>query len=257
MVEGNMIWSFAKQFLPLILMLNLFFNSVSYSNGFDGRKANIDIAAFENHLQHIYTSCKLQESGLDYKLFRQGAIGFYNARNKHSSSASKNILSIIDFKKASTDKRLWIIDMLSKNLLYHSLVAHGKNTGENEAVNFSNCSNSNMSSIGFYVTENCYSGKHGLSLVIEGLDANFNTNAKIRSVVIHSADYVSEEFIKCNGRLGRSQGCPAIPVEDHKEVINTIKEGTVLYIYYPCSNYSSKLLNETIAIEEFQRSSYK
>jgi hypothetical protein len=254
-----MIRAFVKRLIPLALVINLF-SIQGYSNiknpGY--LKESADLSGFENHLQGIYVSCLLKEAGLDYQLFKQGVVGFYNIKikEKDSLSSSNYLLSIIDFEKPSTEKRLWIIDLKNKKLLFHSLVAHGKNTGENKAVNFSNCSNSNMSSIGFYITRNSYIGKHGLSLVIDGLDENFNTNAKSRSVVIHSADYVSEDFIKCNGRLGRSQGCPAIPVEDHIKVINTIKEGSTLYIHYPCSNYSSVYLNENAAIKEFLKLQY-
>jgi hypothetical protein len=250
-------WAPAKILLPLLLVIYTLFPLPGYSNvGFGENKGVIGIAEFENHLKDIYISCELEANGLDYQLFRNGIIGFYNIKNKDFTPTSKHILSIIDFEKASTEKRLWIIDIKSKKLLYHSLVAHGKNTGEDKAINFSNCPNSNMSSIGFYLTGDIYNGKHGLSLIIEGLDKDFNTNAKKRSVVIHSADYVSEEFIKCNGRLGRSQGCPAIPIEDHEKVINTIKDGTVLYIHYPCGNYSSNFLNENNAVKEFYRLKY-
>jgi hypothetical protein len=222
----------------------------------DQTSIRISLSEFENHLKSLYASCQLESAGLDYQVFKQGLVGFYNIKNKDFTPSSNTILSIIDFQKASTEKRLWIIDVKNKRLLYHSLVAHGKNTGEDKAVNFSNCVNSNMSSLGFYRTANVYTGKHGLSLIIDGLDKDFNTNAKQRSVVIHSADYVSEDFIKCNGRLGRSQGCPAIPVENHKEVIQTLKEGSTLFIHYPCSNYASTFLDENNAVKVYQRLQY-
>jgi hypothetical protein len=204
---------------------------------------------FENHLKDLYASCQLKQKGLSYEVFRLGMLGYYNMKQKEI--LRKGIISIVDFEKPSTEQRLWIIDVNNKKLLYHSLVAHGKKSGENKATTFSNCQSSNMSSVGFYVTRNTYSGKHGLSLVIDGLDEKYNSNAKSRAVVIHSADYVSEEFIKCNGRLGRSQGCPAIPVENHVEVINTLKDGTALFIHSPCVHYSSSLLDEQVAIKTF------
>jgi hypothetical protein len=207
-------------------------------------------AIFESHLKDIYTCCHLKDKGLNYEVFRLGMIGYYNMKHKEIIS-QKGIVSIVDFEKPSTEQRLWIIDVSTKKVLHHSLVAHGKKSGEDKATNFSNCQSSNMSSVGFYVTRNTYSGKHGLSLIIDGLDEKFNTNAKARSVVIHSADYVSEEFIKCNGRLGRSQGCPAIPVENHEKVIETLKEGTVLFIHSPCVRYSSAYLDEETAVKEF------
>ncbi|MFL5728837.1 MAG: murein L,D-transpeptidase catalytic domain family protein [Cytophagaceae bacterium] len=231
------------------IYLILFLISLSVSSLF---AASNNTAVFENYIKDIYTSTGLREKGLSYEVFRLGMVGYYNMKHKDLLS-DKGILGIVDFDKPSTEQRLWIIDVNKKEVLYHSLVAHGKKSGENKATNFSNCQSSNMSSVGFYVTRNTYTGKHGLSLVIDGLDKNFNSNAKERAVVIHSADYVSEDFIKCNGRLGRSQGCPAIPVENHEQVINTLKDGTALFIHSPCVHYTSSYLDEKTAVKEFSK----
>jgi len=234
--------------------LILIFIGISVLSSFaKGRSVESKVAVaamFESHLKEIYSSCLLEQKGLNYQIFRNGMVGYYNMKHKDILS-SKGIISIIDFEKPSTDERLWIIDLNNKKTLYHSLVAHGKNSGDNNATTFSNCPSSNMSSVGFFVTRNGYIGKHGLSLVIDGLDEKYNSNAKSRAVVIHSADYVSRQFIKCYGRLGRSQGCPAIPVENHEEVINSIKDGTALFIHSPCVRYSSSYLDEQIAMKEF------
>ena len=234
--------------------LILIFIGISVLSSFaKGRSVESKVAVaamFESHLKEIYSSCLLEQKGLNYQIFRNGMVGYYNMKHKDILS-SKGIISIIDFEKPSTDERLWIIDLNNKKILYHSLVAHGKNSGDNNATTFSNCPSSNMSSVGFFVTRNGYLGKHGLSLIIDGLDEKFNSNAKSRAVVIHSADYVSEQFIKAYGRLGRSQGCPAIPVENHEEVINTIKDGTALFIHSPCVRYSSSYLDEETAQKEF------
>ncbi len=204
---------------------------------------------FDNYIQKIYTKCKLHDFGVDFEVFKKGMIGYYNIRKNHF--IDKHIVTLIDFQKPSTDERLWIIDVKNNKVLEHTLVAHGKNTGNNLAVNFSNTPNSNMSSLGFYITKNTYVGKHGLSLVIQGLDKNYNSNAESRSVVIHGADYVSPEFIKCNGRLGRSQGCPALPMAVHKEIINTIGYGSVIFISHPSNTYKSEYLNQDVAIQEY------
>jgi hypothetical protein len=141
----------------------------------------------------------------------------------------------------------------NKKVIYESLVAHGRNSGDEFAKNFSNENESNMSSYGFYVTGNTYIGKHGLSLYLDGADAGYNCNARNRSVVMHSAEYVNQEFIKKTGRLGRSLGCPAIPEKDHKEVISKLMDRTCLFIYYPDAAYekNSKLLSENIALNYF------
>ncbi|HXA00863.1 MAG TPA: murein L,D-transpeptidase catalytic domain family protein [Cytophagaceae bacterium] len=240
-----------KIYLILVLISAASASSLFAKNPPAKEKSNIEVSAmFENHIKDLYTVSLLKEKGLSYEVFRLGMVGYYNIKHQDLLS-SKGIISIIDFEKPSTEQRLWIIDVNNKKLLYHSLVAHGKNSGDNKATTFSNCPSSNMSSVGFFVTRNGYIGKHGLSLVIDGLDHQFNSNAKSRAVVIHSADYVSEEFIKSYGRLGRSQGCPAIPVENHEEVINTIKDGTALFIHSPCVRYSSSYLDEQTAIKEF------
>ncbi|NJW51897.1 murein L,D-transpeptidase catalytic domain family protein [Salinimicrobium oceani] len=162
---------------------------------------------------------------------------------------NKDLLTIVDFSLASTEKRLWILDMTTSKVLYHTYVSHGQNTGGNMATEFSNTPNSLQSSLGFYVTAETYYGKNGLSLFIDGMESEFNSNARDRYVVIHGADYAKEDSIKRLGRLGRSYGCPAVPTEVSKEIINTIKGGSVLFIYHNSEDYlaRSTYLN-TIAV---------
>lgn len=148
-----------------------------------------------------------------------------------------NLLTIVDFSLPSTEKRMWILDMDKNKVIYHTYVSHGKNTGGNMATNFSNTPNSLQSSLGFYVTAETYYGKNGLSLFIDGMEKEFNSKARERYVVIHGADYAKEESIKRLGRLGRSYGCPAVPTEVSKEIINTIKGGSALFIYHNSDNY--------------------
>jgi hypothetical protein len=126
---------------------------------------------------------------------------------------------------------------MDKNeILFHSLVAHGRNTGDEFANEFSNVTDSNKSSVGFYATGELYNGKHGLSMRLDGLQKGLNDNARQRAVVVHGADYVSESFIKQNKRLGRSQGCPALPVEMNNKIISIIKDKSCLFIYHPSKN---------------------
>lgn len=167
---------------------------------------------------------------------------------KKSNAFSKNILTIADFSRPSTEKRLWVIDMEEKKVLFHELVAHGRNSGDNYAGTFSNTPNSYMSSIGFYVTGETYSGKHGLSLYLDGMDQQFNNNARNRAIVIHGAEYVSSEFIKQHGRLGRSFGCPALSLDCYQRVIELISKGSCLFIYYPDEDFlkKSSVLNMAI-----------
>jgi len=149
------------------------------------------------------------------------------------------VITIIDFSLPSDRERLWVLDIINKKVLYYCLVSHGRNSGDLNAESFSNVPGSYASSPGFYSTGETYKGKHGLSLALDGLEANINDNARIRTIVIHGADYVSSEFISRNGRLGRSQGCPAVPADLSKEIINSIKGGSCLFIYSPSSDYTS------------------
>ena len=173
--------------------------------------------------------------------FTKALQGFYALQSE--GKISKNVLTIVDFSLSSNTKRLWVIDLSSNTILFHSLVAHGRNTGEEFATNFSNKAESFKSSLGFYATGEIYNGKHGKSLKLDGLERGVNDNARNRAVVIHGADYVSESFIKNNHRLGRSQGCPAIPVELTDDIIDAIKDQSCLYIYHPSRKAPSKLLS--------------
>jgi len=178
-----------------------------------------------------YINCGL-EGKLDFEIF-----AFAMESLDEMEYGNEDIVTIIDFSKPSTEKRLFILDLRNQQVLYQTFVAHGKNTGANMATKFSNKKGSNQSSLGLYRTGESYKGKHGYSLRLDGLEKGFNDNARSRAVVMHSASYVSESFIKRHGRLGRSWGCPAVPVEISEEIIDLIKGGSCLYIYANDSNY--------------------
>ena len=168
--------------------------------------------------------------------FVEALKGFYSLKEK--GLVKRDILTLVDFSLSSNEKRLWVIDLSTNEVLFQSLVAHGRNTGEEFATNFSNAAESFKSSLGFYITGEVYNGKHGISLKLDGLERGLNDHARERAVVIHGADYVSESFIKYHKRLGRSQGCPAVPVEFASEIISMIKGQSCLYIYHPSMSNS-------------------
>ncbi|MGY2134783.1 murein L,D-transpeptidase catalytic domain family protein [Hymenobacter sp. HD11105] len=207
-------------------------NSTSKST-LSASRRGIYLAAFEQHTLHTYALSGLAISGLPLDVYREALLGFYQLKQRGMASAAKQTLTIIDFNRSSTQKRLWVIDVRNSKVLHHTLVAHGKNTGDEFAQAFSNRLGSEMSSLGFYVTTHTYSGKHGLSLRLRGVDPSYNTNADNRDVVVHGADYVCEEFVQRHGRLGRSQGCPALPMKESSNIIRTIKDGTVIYAHAP------------------------
>jgi hypothetical protein len=207
--------------------------------------------AFTNHVEDIYDRADLKGKGLSLAVFQKAFVGFHNLKQRQLVSPSKSILTIVDFTKPSREKRMWVIDLNEKELLFNTLVAHGRNTGNVIAEKFSNEPNSYMSSLGFYITDNTYYGKHGLSLKLDGLDKGFNTNARARAIVVHGADYATKDFIKQYGRLGRSLGCPALPTEVSKEVIDAIKDETVMYLHSNDKAYTSKYLDMNQAVESF------
>lgn len=172
----------------------------------------------------------------DYDLYMKGVIGYFNLSHQGKLS-DKNLLTLIDFRKSSNEKRIWVIDMKRDSVIYHNLVSHGKNTGNEFARSFSNVPNSNKSSLGFYITGENYYGKHGLSLRLDGVEPGINNNARKRAIVMHSAAYVNPSFTTAYGRLGRSFGCPAIPIEGHEDLLKNLADKTCLFIYYPDESY--------------------
>ncbi|MGK7389066.1 MAG: murein L,D-transpeptidase catalytic domain family protein [Candidatus Cyclobacteriaceae bacterium M2_1C_046] len=199
---------------------------------------------FEDSTRVLYDSLGLFDLGLDYKVFRYAFIGFLNLKREEKIS-EKNLLSIIDFTQSSCNKRFYTVDLDDREVIFNTYVSHGQRTGADMAKKFSDIPGSFQSSIGFYVTAETYVGSKGYSLRLEGTEKGYNENMRRRAVVMHDADYVSEEFIKTYGRLGRSQGCPALPKEISKEVIDTIKDQTAIFAYYNDQKYikASNYLN--------------
>ncbi len=156
---------------------------------------------------------------------------------KLENELNKEVLTVIDFTLPSTEKRMWIIDLATQKILLNTVVSHGRNSGNLMAEKFSNRPESYQSSLGFYKTAETYHGKHGYSLRLDGLEKGLNDQARNRAIVIHGADYAREEVAKMSGRLGRSLGCPAVPSELSDEVIDLIKDGSLLFIYGNDQNY--------------------
>lgn len=198
----------------------------------------------EKYISNIYESAHLQNSGLDFEVFKKGVTGFINLKVANKLPQNSSILTLIDFKMPSGEKRMWVINMLRKELLLNTWVAHGQGSGDESANYFSDQIDSHASSLGFYLTDNVYIGKHGRSLRLDGVDSGFNINARAREIVLHSAGYVSQKVVKKTGHIGRSFGCPAVSKKVANMVINTIKDRNVLFINGNDDTYYSKYLNE-------------
>ncbi|HEX2253883.1 MAG TPA: murein L,D-transpeptidase catalytic domain family protein [Thermoanaerobaculia bacterium] len=158
-------------------------------------------------------------------------------RARADEGVTSPILSVIDYSLPSSERRLWVFDTDRRELLFHELVAHGKNTGDKFARHFSNDNGSLQSSLGLFKTADTYYGKNGYSLRLHGLERGVNHLALPRTIVIHGADYVSEEWVKRHGRIGRSWGCPAVRSEIARDYIDTIKGGSLVFSYYPDENW--------------------
>ena len=192
----------------------------------------------------LYDTWSFSGTGLSKNAFDLAYKGYEFLKQKGALSKI-NILTIIDFSKSSAQQRLFVVDMLNGKILLQSLVAHGRNSGEEYASHFSNDNKSHQSSLGFYITRSTYIGSHGYSLRLEGCEKGINDAAYARDIVMHPTDYVSENFIRSKGYIGRSFGCPAVPESSHKQIIDLVKSGSCLFIYHPTETYlaKSKILN--------------
>lgn len=191
--------------------------------------------SFFDEKKSLFDSLELDQFGLSRHVYELALKGMTKLRLL--DKVQHNILTIVDFSKPSTTKRLFVIDLDLGQLLFNTWVAHGRNSGQIYAQNFSNKPRSKKSSLGFYVTGSPYIGSNGYSLKLLGVEPGVNSLAAARGIVIHGANYVSENQISSQGYLGRSQGCPAVAPEINDSLIETIKEGSCLFIYHPTASY--------------------
>ena len=191
----------------------------------------------------LFDQLSLDDKGLSVKAFATACKGYRKLEAK--GLIRSHFLTICDFSQSANRKRMYLIDMLKEKIVMITYVAHGRNSGDEYATKFSNRNESLQSSLGFYVTSSTYIGGHGLSLRIAGMENGINDNALARSIVVHGASYLGDKWLNNAPFSGRSWGCPAVPAAQSAEIINTIKDGSCLFIYHPSSDYlkKSKLLN--------------
>ena len=191
----------------------------------------------------LYEKLDLENAGLSLQAL-EAAVKGYEKLVEEGTVTNSKYLAIVDLSQSSRKKRFYLLDIENQELALNTFVAHGKNSGVDKAVRFSNTPQSEASSLGFYVTKQTYRGKHGLSLKLEGLEDGFNDNAESRAIVVHGANYVNPARVR-SAYMGRSQGCPALPEAVAPKVINLIKGGSALFVYNPSENYlhNSKILN--------------
>ncbi|MCD0244927.1 murein L,D-transpeptidase catalytic domain family protein [Xanthomonas melonis] len=173
-----------------------------------------------------------QAPALDRKVLALATEALHCARQRQQVG-DDHVLSVIDYSRPSTERRLWVFDLARQRLLFKEWVAHGRNTGENLAATFSNTDGSFQSSLGAFTAQESYTGQNGYSLRLKGLEPGFNDHARDRAIVIHGAPYVSEAIIRSQGRLGRSLGCPAVRPAVARQLIDTLRDGAFVFAYYP------------------------
>lgn len=197
----------------------------------------------------VYSSLAFDKDTLDKKVWDIAIRGYYYLKATDQLTNSK-YLTVIDFTESCNNERLWVIDLENKKVEYNEMVAHGKYSGEEYAYRFSNQHRSNKSSLGFYITGGTYYGRNGLSLKLNGIEKRFNSNAYSRGIVIHGANYVGDRYLRYNDRIGRSYGCPAVSQSVNKEMVNSLKDGSCLYIYHNWKYYhdNSHIVNADLYI---------
>ncbi len=192
----------------------------------------------------LYHQIGLTEDSLSTVVFKKALRGYLFLKHTNRLTNTQ-FLTILDFSKSSKHRRLWVIDLADKKVVYNEYAAHGKNSGNKFAQSFSNAANSRKSSLGFYVTGQTYNGKHRYSLKLRGMESGFNSNAFARGIVMHGAHYVSEEIAYAQNSVGRSFGCPAVSNEVNKKIVDLVKGGSCLFMYHSQTYYNgkSKILN--------------
>jgi len=207
--------------------------------------AKADSISVDPEIELIYDSLQLGKKGLKKEAFKYAYTG-YKKLLEEGEINKEGLLTICDLSQSSRRKRLYLIDLNEYKLLLNTYVAHGRNSGAEYAKKFSNKPESLQSSLGFYKTKTTYYGGHGLALTISGLEPGFNDKAERRKIVVHGSEYIGDNYRRWGKYMGRSFGCPAVPMKQSKLLINTIKNGSCLFIFHPTKNYltTSKILND-------------
>ena len=199
----------------------------------------VGISMSEDHKDHLIQAVTRQAETLDKSVLKKAIKAYEEAQE--DGLARSPLLTIVDYGKPSYEPRLWVVDVKRKKVLYEEYVSHGSGSGDVYAKNFSNKPESHQSSIGVFVTQKPYYGKNGYSLRVEGLEEDVNDLAKERGIVVHGGDYVREEYIERYGKAGRSHGCFVVSDRVNRQLINTIQDGSVIYVYSPKRSWFSRL----------------
>lgn len=203
-----------------------------------GENVSGDEMKVETYISTVYHQIDFGKGErLPYEVFEKAYRGYMNLKGE--GRIQRDVLTVCDFELSSIENRMWVIDLDTRKVLYNTYVAHGQGSGNDFATSFSNKENTHKSSLGFYVTGETYRGEHGTSLRLDGMDEGYNDAARNRGIVVHGSQYVNDRTIDQRNRLGRSWGCPAVSAKLSLPIINAIKDGSCLFIYYPEKQYIS------------------
>lgn len=233
----------ALALLPaLLLMANA--SSPVIKNNVTGKPLVKELCSTTSSPADCYSEWNLTAAGLSKQAFTDAVKGYNYLQSKQLLN-NTSVLTIVDYSKPSSQKRLYVLDMATGKILFNTLVAHGRNSGLEYATSFSNKEESHQTSLGFFVTQNTYNGGNGYSLKLKGCEKGINDKATERAIVMHGAAYANENFLQNNGYLGRSYGCPAVPEKINTKIIDAIKNGSCMFLYHPTKKYTtvSKILN--------------
>lgn len=174
-----------------------------------------------------------------------------------AGKTSSPLLTIIDYSRSATEKRLWVVDVRSQDLLDTEYVAHGKGSGDRTtATQFSNKDGSYQSSLGTFITGDVFFGIRGRSLELHGIEEGINDNAYTRGILIHGTRHVSEARA-LQGTQGLTEGCAGVPAKSAKRLIGRIAHGTVVFVWYPERKFleQSEYLDREEAVERLSAAS--
>jgi L,D-transpeptidase catalytic domain len=220
-----------------IKLLSIIFACILATANFLPASATVRAPVNEGVINQKVALFHNQAKDLNSKVLRLALHAYYYASKQ--GEVKKPFVTVIDYSKKSDEKRLWVLDLQNDTVAYHTFVAHGKGSGDRYAKHFSNEVGSHETSLGVYVTGSTYEGNHGMSLHLDGKEKGFNDNAGKRAVVMHGAWYADPSFIAHNGYAGRSWGCPAIPSNLAETIVSKIKNGSMLFAYYPNQSWLS------------------
>jgi len=188
------------------------------------------LLAADPHKSDLQADLARVAPGLNPQALEHALAAMQCAVNHGAAPARR--LAVIDYSLPSSQQRLWLFDLQRKRVLLHDFVAHGRESGENFAERFSNVLGSHQTSLGLFRTAESYSGKHGYSLRMDGLEPGINDLARERAIVIHGAGYVHPRWVQKHGRIGRSLGCPAVRPEVARMVVDQLKGGQFLFAWH-------------------------